>query len=152
MIKMSAPLEDDDAEQGSIMLLIIGLGAVLLLLATVIIGITSVYIQQKQLQNLSDQISSAAAQRVSGLGTDSAHPYVQLSNESVQNTVQETLTSSGAHAQFQSLTVGAPTGAADINTAEVTLVARAKIPMISAVLPGGVEITATSSARSELQQ
>ena len=41
-------------EEGSIMLLLIGLGVVLLILATVVIGITSVYIQQQQLQNLSD--------------------------------------------------------------------------------------------------
>ena len=139
-------------EEGSIMLLLIGLGVVLLILATVVIGITSVYIQQQQLQNLSDQLSSAAAQRVTGLSSGSDKPYVRLTNAAVSETVSQTLQQSGATQEFEVLRISAPTGAPDANTAQVTLSARARIPIVSIVLPEGVEITATSSARSELQQ
>lgn len=142
----------DHTEEGSITPLLIGLCVILILIATVIVNITSVYIEHKRLQSLADQMSSAAAQQVTGLSNDGEKPAVQLTDSSVQACVTQTLQTSGASADFTQLTVAAPTGASNQNTAQVSLSAYARLPMLSLIMPDGVPISATSSARSELEQ
>ena len=150
--KIYVPGRQENREEGSILLLVVGLALILLLIATVVIGITAVYVERQKLQSLADQLSTASAQQVTGLYQGVEKPKVQLSDVQVQQSVAEFLVQTNAAVEFEALTVGQPTGAPDPNTAEGKLTAYARVPLLSIVVPEGVPISVTSSARSELQQ
>ncbi|MFW0154422.1 pilus assembly protein TadG-related protein [Rothia sp. P6271] len=150
-ISFSTPAHKEQ-EQGSIMLLLIGLCLVLLLIASVTAGISAVYVEHKKLQVLADRTSSAAAQEIRALHRGGVKPRVLLNDASVQESAQNFLRESSAYTQFEALILSSPTGASTPETALVTLRTRVKLPLMSVVVPEGVEISATSSARSRLEQ
>lgn len=53
-----------DAERGSVLPLIVGLCLVLLLVASTVVGVSSVYLERQRLQALADQAATSAAQRI----------------------------------------------------------------------------------------
>lgn len=140
----------DESERGSLSMLIIGLAVILLLIVSVIVAITSIYLDYKKLQDLADQTAISVAHEVRGFSA--ADTEIVLDDATVQAQSQNFLQVSGAAASFSGLGLGNPTGASTPNTAQVTLVARADIPLLSRVLPASVEITATGAAQTQLNR
>ena len=132
-------------------ILIIGLVALLLLIVSAILAITSVYLEYKRLQDVADQAALAVAQEVRGVG-GSRDPSVQLQDSTVQELAGQFVTSTGAGASLKETRLSAPTGILNQNTAQVTLRAQADIPLISQVVPVSVEIEATGVAQTELSR
>lgn len=141
-----------DREQGSISLLLIGLCALLLLIASVTIGITQVYIEKSKLQALADQAASAVANSVETVELNAEAPQVIFTDSQISEATRTFLTDSGAYSQFNQLAIGPATGSSDSRSANVELTSYARVPMVSLVLPEGVPISAQSTARSRLQQ
>lgn len=151
-MNLDLPLShQEDTEQGSISLLIVGLVVILLLIASTIIGITSVYIDYKKLQDVADQTALAVAQEIRGLDYMN-QPSAQLKEVTVQELAQEFIRSTGAERSVNQTVLSSPTGVIDTDTAQVTLTARAEIPFISQVVPASVEITATGVAQTQLNR
>lgn len=142
-----------DSEKGSILLLIVGLCLVLLLVASTVVAVSSVYLERHRLQALADQSASAAAQRVEGIssaGADEAVP--RLHPTSVNSTVQTFIVESGAASDFNNLIINPATGVSTSNTAVVVLNSTAYPPLLSVVVPDGVPITVTGRARVQTTQ
>lgn len=135
-------------EQGSILLLVVGLCAVLLLVASTVVAISSAYLERHKLQYLADQASTVAAMQVGGLGALSdAEAQLYLSDDQVKATTQTFILESGATEDFTNLSIGADTGASGGNTARVVLSATSHPPLLSIVVPQGITITVVGQAR-----
>lgn len=144
---------ENSKDQGSILLLLIGLCAILLLVASVVTGVTGVYLEKQKLQALADQTASSAVHNFAGLkGERGKRPAPVLTGEKVSATSQDFLTQTGAYAEFDGLQLVAPTGISDTSTAQVGLAAVAHPPLVSFIVPNGVPITVESSARITVNQ
>lgn len=140
---------ESGSEAGSISLLLIGLMLVLLLVASVIVGITTVYLEQKQLQDFADQTAQAVSNEVRGLsGADGSIPV--LTPAIVQEYSQEFINQSGASSEFNNLSLASSNGGST-NTAQVSLTATVHLPLVSLVVPEGIGISATGTGRSLAQ-
>lgn len=139
-------------EDGQIMVMIIGYVLLSLLLATVIMAVSAVYIEHKKLLSVADGASSAAADSFTLGQVDggAAGPTAVLSKERVQSVTQAYLTRNGAHARFDGLAIAPGTGTPDTATAEVALTSIVRPPVVSFLLPDGIPIVAKSTARSRL--
>lgn len=139
---------DSEDERGSVLPLIVGLCLVLLLVASTVIGVSSVYLERQRLQALADQAATSAAQRVEGIrAVGESQAQVTLTSGGVQASAQTFLQESGAGSEFSQLTLNPATGATGNNTAVIVLSARAHPPLLSVVVPDGVDITVTGRAR-----
>lgn len=139
---------DSEDEQGSVLPLIVGLCLVLLLVASTVIGVSSVYLERQRLQALADQAATSAAQRVEGIrAVGESQAQVTLTSGGVQASAQNFLQESGAGAEFSHLALNPSTGASGNSTAIIVLSARAHPPLLSLVLPDGIDITVTGRAR-----
>ncbi len=144
--------EDD----GQVMLLIFAYSAIALLLVTVVVGASAVHLERKRLLAVADAAALDAADAVDsgGLYGAGAHPDgVPLTDASVRASVDDYAESVGAGAEFEDFGVAPSTGSPDGRTAEVTLVATARLPIVSTVLRdyvGGVSLVVTSRARTGL--
>ncbi|WP_083091708.1 MULTISPECIES: pilus assembly protein TadG-related protein [Rothia] len=146
-------LKDDGREGGSVLLLIVGLCLVLLLVATVVVAVSAIYLERHKLQSLADQTASSTAQRVEGLaGSATSDAQLVLTPATVTANSQTFLAETGASSDFEGLTLNPATGVAENNTAEVVLSAVARPPIVSLVLPDGITITATGKARVNAAQ
>ncbi|MGV3103010.1 Tad domain-containing protein [Rothia sp. 32237D007AR] len=140
--------KEHEAEQGSVLPLIVGLCLVLLLIASTVTGVSSVYLERARLQALADQAATSAAQRIEGItAVGASQAQVRLTNAGVQASAQTFLHESGAGADFSHLALNRATGAPEHHTATVVLSARAHPPLLSIVLPDGIDITVTGKAR-----
>lgn len=140
--------EQGKRERGSILILLIGLCLILLLVATVVITVSSVYLERQRLQALADQTASAAAQRVEGITAETEQEaHLVLTPAGVLATSQEFLTETGALAEFENLTLSPASGVSGGSTAQVFLSSTARPPIASVVLPEGVTVTVTGRAR-----
>lgn len=140
-------------EEGSILLLIVGLCLVLLLVASTVVGVSSVYLERHRLQALADQSATAAAQRVEGISaTDAESALVTLTPATVNSSVQTFISESGAAADFSDLAISPETGVSGANTAVVVLSATAHPPLVSVVVPEGFTVTVTGRARTQTTQ
>lgn len=141
---------------GQMMLLIFAYSAISLLLVTVVIGASAVHLERKRLLALADAaaLDAADALDTGGLYGQGAHPDgVPLTDRSVRASVAAYVESAGAAAEFEDLAVAAGAGTPDGRTAEVTLVARARVPIVSSVLgdyADGIQLVVTSRARTAL--
>lgn len=143
----------EDSEKGSILLLIVGLCLVLLLVASTVVAVSSVYLERHRLQALADQSASAAAQRVEGISSAGADEAVaRLNPTTVNSTVQTFIGESGAASDFNNLVINPATGVSNSNTAVVVLNSTAHPPLLSVVVPDGVPITVTGRARVQTTQ
>ncbi|MBG6184508.1 putative membrane protein [Arthrobacter sp. CAN_A214] len=139
-------------EAGQVSVLIIGYLLVSLLVVTVVMAVSAVYIEHKKLLSVADGAALAAAD---SFGIDetsgrSAVPLPSLSGSAVQAATGAYVERTGAGGRFSALAIDAATGAPDGRTARVVLTAVVHPPMVSILVPAGIPITAVADARSEL--
>jgi hypothetical protein len=147
---------DRTRDRGQISLLILVYALIAFALVTVVVGVTSVHLARHRLIALADAAALDAAdavdaQRFYAPGTQ-ARPPVPLTDSGVRNSARRYLLTAPAARRFTGLEIGSPTGTPDGATAEVTLAATVRLPMISIVLDawsGGIRIEVTSRARSD---
>ena len=145
---------DDDS--GQVLLLIVAYASIALLLVTVVVGASAVHVERKQLLAVADAAALDAADAVDTdvlYGTGARPGAVPLSDRSVQAAVEDYAVAVGATGRFQDFRVEGATGSPDGRTAQVTLSARARLPLVSAVLgeyAAGVPLTVTARARTNL--
>ena len=134
------------------MVLVVGFVLLALLLATVVIAASSVYIEHKKLLSLADGASVAAADSftLGQLETGGGSPTATLTGARVRSAAVEFLGRSGASTRFSSLAVGPGTGSPDGSTAVVVLSAAVHPPVVNFLVPDGIRIEASSTARSQL--
>jgi uncharacterized membrane protein len=134
------------------MVLIIGFMLLALLLATVVIAASSVYIEHKKLLSLADGASVAAADSftLGQLETVGGTPTAILTGARVRSTAVDFLDRSSAFTRFSGLAVGQGTGSPDGSTAVVVLSAAVHPPVVNFLIPDGIRIEASSTARSRL--
>ncbi len=147
---LSRPRRDD----GQLMVLIIGYVLLALLLSTVVIAASSVYIEHKKLLSMADGASVAAADSftLGQLEAARGNPTAVLTSARVRATATEFLDRSNAFTRFAGLTVGPGTGSPDGATAVVVLSAAVHPPVVNFLIPDGIRIEASSTARSRLSR
>ncbi|KRE84542.1 hypothetical protein ASG86_07505 [Arthrobacter sp. Soil764] len=134
------------------MVMILGYIVLALLVATVVIGISAVYLEHKRLLSLADGASLAAADSYT-LGevmSQGGSPSAVLSPARVRNVAADFVARSPASERFSSLAVTGATGTPDGSTAVVVLTAAVHPPVVNFLVPDGIRIEATSTARSRL--
>lgn len=141
-----------DSESGQLMVLIIGYVLLALLVTTVVAAASTVYIEHKKLLSLADGASVAAADSftLGQLEGSSGSPAAVLNAGRVRSTAADYLNRNGAFARFSGLAVGPATGSPDGSTAVVVLSAAVHPPIVNFLVPDGIRIEATSTARSRL--
>lgn len=139
-------------DDGQLMVMIIGFVLLALLLATVVTAASSIYIEHKKLLSLADGASVAAADSftLGQLETGGGSPTAILTGARVQSAAADFLDRSGASARFSGLSVGPGTGSPDGSTAVVVLSAAVHPPVVNFLVPDGIRIEASSTARSRL--
>ncbi|BCW19675.1 pilus assembly protein TadG-related protein [Pseudarthrobacter enclensis] len=139
-------------ENGQLTVMIIGYVTLALLVATVMIGISSVYLEHKRLLSLADGASLAAADSytLGEVASQGGSPSAVLNPARVRAVAADFVSRSPASARFQGLAVAGATGTPDGSTAVVVLTAEVHPPVVNFLVPGGIAIEATSTARSRL--
>jgi hypothetical protein len=134
------------------MVFIIGYVLLALLLTTVVMAASAVYLEHKKLLSAADGASVAAADSytLGEVDNSSGTPSAVLDGGRVRNVTLDYLNRNGAFARFHSLEVAPATGSPDGATAVVTLSAAVHPPIVNFLIPEGIRIQATSTARSRL--
>ncbi|MFD1211007.1 pilus assembly protein TadG-related protein [Arthrobacter sp. GCM10027362] len=143
---------DGTAEDGQVLLLTIGLAALCLLVATVVMAASAVYLEHKKLLSLADSAALAAADTFSlgDVEDASGAPLPALDDAGVRRAARQYLAETGAAERFSRLAVGPDTGSPESRTAHVSLSAVVHPPVVNFLVPAGLPISASSDARSEL--
>ncbi|AIY01235.1 hypothetical protein ART_1636 [Arthrobacter sp. PAMC 25486] len=143
------PLEAE--EDGHVMVLLIGYVLLVLLLITVVAAAGSLYVGHKKLFSLADGAALAAADtfELSGGSTDS-DPGTLLTNQGVLAAAQDYLAGNEVPEGLGGIVLDSATGAGDGRTAQVSLSAVVHPMFINFLVPGGIGITVTSTARANL--
>lgn len=141
-----------EQDEGQMIVMIIGFVLLALLVVTVVIGISSVYLEHKRLLSLADGASLAAADsytlgEVAGEGES---PSAVLGSERVRSVAADFVARSPSSARFGALAVTGATGSPDGSTAVVVLSSVVHPPVVNFVVPDGIRIEAVSTARSRL--
>lgn len=146
------PRDDDYDEDGQMIVMIIGYVLLALLVVTVVIGISSVYLEHKRLLSLADGASLAAADSytLGEVGGEGGSPSAVLGSARVRNVAADFIARSPSSARFENLAVTARTGSPDGSTAVVILSAEVHPPVVNFLVPDGIRIEAVSTARSRL--
>lgn len=136
------------------MMLIVGYVLLALLLATVVTAASSVYLEHKKLLSLADGASVAAADSftLGQLESAGGSPTAVLTGARVRSAAADFLDRSRAFTRFSSLGVGPGTGSPDGSTAVVVLSAAVHPPVVNFLIPDGIRIEASSTARSRLSR
>ncbi|MDE8668999.1 pilus assembly protein TadG-related protein [Pseudarthrobacter sp. H3Y2-7] len=134
--------------------MIIGYVTLALLVVSVVIGISSVYLEHKRLLSLADGASLAAADSytLGEVGGAGGSPSAFLGSERVRNVASDFVARSPASARFDGLAVTQATGSPDGSTAVVVLSAMVHPPVVNFLVPDGIRIEAASTARSRLSR
>lgn len=134
--------------------LIIGFVLLALLLATVVMAASSVYLEHKRLLSLADGASVAAADSftLGQLGSSAGTPTAVLDGGRVRSAAVDYLERNGAFTRFSGLAVAPGTGSPDGATAVVTLSAAVHPPVVNFLVPDGIRVEASSTARSRLSR
>lgn len=149
-----AMVEDHAGEEGQTTVLMVGLCAVCLLLATVILAATTVNLEARRLLSVADGATLAAADSFTiaaeeGAAEQGGSPPV-LDDATAAQAVAGYLAAAGAHERFQGLTVQSVTVGDGGRTVDVELTATARPPVVNWIVPEGVTVVATSSSRTAL--
>ncbi|SED73391.1 hypothetical protein [Ruania alba] len=139
-------------EDGQILLLSIVYGAITLALVLVVIAVSAIYLERKDLLSLADALAADAADAADettfyteGRGDPGQLP---LTDASVRDSVEEYLAAAPASmVDFEDFAVVPPTGTPDGEIAEVSLTARVRPPVLPwALLPfaDGFQIEVTA--------
>ncbi|CAN7292743.1 MULTISPECIES: pilus assembly protein TadG-related protein [Pseudarthrobacter] len=139
-------------EDGQMTVMILGYVTLALLVASVVIGISSVYLEHKRLLSLADGASLAAADSytLGDVDTQGGSPSATLNPARVRNVAADFVSRSPAAQRFSGLAVAGSTGSPDGSTAVVVLTAAVHPPVVNFLVPDGIRIEATSTARSRL--
>lgn len=146
-----------DPESGQILPLLLGYVLLALVLVVVVVDITAVHIQRNRLVALADGAALDAADALDRVrfytqgATEEPAAPVPVSGETVRESAEEYLAVAGDPARLAEVAVADPTGTPDGVSAEVTLVARARLPLFASAVAswrGGVPLRATSRARA----
>ena len=139
-------------ENGQMTVLIIGFVMLALLVSTVVMAASSLYIEHKKLLSLADGASMAAAgsYTLGQVETAGGVPSAVLSGDRIRNVAGDYLTRNGAFGRFDGLAVSPATGSPDGSTAVVVLSAVVHPPVVNFLVPDGIRIEAASTARSRL--
>ncbi|BCW46140.1 hypothetical protein StoSoilB5_33240 [Arthrobacter sp. StoSoilB5] len=141
------------AEEGQMSVLIVGFVLLALLLASVVIATSAIYLEHKKLLSLADGAALAAADSyVVGDIEGISAPSASLVDERVLGAVDLYLGSSDAFSKHDHLAIAPGTGSSNGGTAVVVLSAIAHPPLVNFLLPGGIPVEARSTARSRLTQ
>lgn len=143
---------EQNGEDGQLMVMIVGYVALALLVATVVIGISSVYLEHKRLLSLADGASMAAADSytLGDVSSQGGTPSAVLNPARVRNVAADFIGRSPASQRFSSLAVAPGTGSPDGSTAVVVLTAAVHPPVVNFLVPDGIRIKASSTARARL--
>lgn len=146
-----------DADDGQIMLLSLVYGLVALTLVLVVVSVSSVYLERKRLLALADAVAADAADAVdedSYFGGERPEDAaIPLTDDSVQQAAVDYLEAAPrAVVDFDDLVVASPTGTPDGTTAQISLAAVVRPPVVTWVLrpwQDGFVVTVTTSAQAE---
>ena len=135
------------------MLLSIGYTLLALLLVTVVVSATAVYLARKELLALADlaALEAADAMTVEDYYDAGAPPGVRLDDDAVRAAVEDYLATAPRSGRLDDVTIVSAT-AVDSRTASVTLHAVADVPLISVITAAwsdGVELQVTADARAD---
>lgn len=143
------------AEDGQISILLIGLVAICLTIVMGVVGVTSVQLSRIHVLDAADAAALDASDALAlerayaeGVGTG-----VPLTDRTVLDAAAAHLAGRERPSRVTGWEIAPGTGTPDGRTAVVVVRGTARIPVVSSVLEqfgGGVTITMTSSARSEL--
>jgi cell division protein FtsL len=152
--RRQGPLQHQNSEDGQLIVLIIGYVLLALLVATVVAAASSVYIEHKKLLSLADGASVAAADSftLGQLENAAGSPNAMLSGARVRSAAVDYLDRDGAFTRFSGLAVAPVTGSPDGSTALVVLSAAVHPPLVNFLVPDGIRIEASSTARSRLSR
>lgn len=134
-------------ETGQSTVLILGMVLIVLMVATVVIGATTVNLEARKLLSAADGAASAAAQSAAAAGTSPS-----LSSAQVLAQAQDYLTSSGADQRFPGVEVSEAWVSDAGDTAHVRLSSSAELPMVNWFLPLEVPVSVESHARVSLNR
>jgi uncharacterized membrane protein len=139
-------------EDGQMMVMILGYVALALLVTTVVIGISAVYLEHKRLLSLADGASLAAADSytLGEVAAQGGSPSAVLDPARVRHVAADFVARSPASERFDDLAVAGATGTPDGSTAVVVLTAAVHPPVVNFLVPAGIPIEATSTSRSRL--
>lgn len=146
------PKHQKDRDAGQITVMILGYVALALLVTTVVVGISTVYLEHKRLLSLADGAALAAADSYSlgAVGTKDGPPSATLNGARVRSVAADFVARSPGALRFQGLAVAPATGTPDGATAVVILTAVVRPPVANFLVPDGIPIEASSTARSRL--
>lgn len=137
-------------DDGTVTVLVIGFTAILLMLVTVVVDVSAVFLAQRSLSGAADAAAVAAANAVDedAVYRDGALGSLPLADAAA--VVHAHLAESGVTEQFPGLQVHE--AASDGTTATVSLAADVALPFVGAVAPdlGSWRVRVTASARSPL--
>ncbi len=144
-----------DREAGQISILLVGLVALCLAIVLGVVGVTSVQLSRIHVLDAAD---AAALDASDALALDRAYAEglaggLPLTDATVIEAASAHLAQRVRPSRLSAWEVAAGTGTPDGRTAVVVVRGTARIPALSAVLArfgGGVTVTMTSSARSDL--
>ncbi|MFP5311490.1 MAG: pilus assembly protein TadG-related protein [Actinomycetes bacterium] len=139
-------------QDGQVLVMILGYVVLALLVATVVVGISAVYLEHKRLLSLADGASLAAADSytLGEVASQGGTPSAVLNSARVRNVAADFVARSPASQRFSSLAVAGATGTPDGSTAVVVLTTVVHPPVVNFLVPDGIRIEATSTARSRL--
>jgi hypothetical protein len=148
----------DDGGQTTV--LILGYAVVVLALILTVASATTVHLTRHRLLSVADGAALDAADALDNrrfyaeLGGAGPGPdqVVALTAESVRTSVAGYLAASPAAAALGDVTVAAPTDTPDGFTAQVTLVTRARLPLLPALFGDRAAVDVTVTARARARQ
>lgn len=132
----------DDAEDGSVLILTLGYALLAIALIFVVVGATSLYISQKQLDAVADSAALAGADGFT-LHVDSGVASATLTDANVRRQAVQIVDVSPGVYLIDAMT---PDGV----SARVTVTSSWHPPLISLFMPDGVTLTATATSRNAL--
>lgn len=143
-----------DEEAGQILLLIAGYATLCLLVASIVVGASAVHVERQRLLSVADGAAQAAADSFTfgDVVGSTGPPEALLRSERVRGAAVAFLDESGAEQRFEGFSLGSATGSPDGRSARVTLGAVVRFPVVSILLPEGLRIEATSTARARLSR
>lgn len=141
------------SEEGQITVLIVGFVLLSLLLASVVMAASTVYLEHKKLLSLADGAALTAADSfVAGDVGGASFPSPSLVEARVLAATESYLRAGNAGSRHENLAVAEGTGSEPGGTAVVVLTAVVRPPVVSFLLPDGILIEAKATARSRLTQ
>lgn len=134
-------------EEGSTLLLTIFYGALALALIVVVVGATALLVERRRLFTLADgaALHAAEAFALSQIAFDGEQPSPQLADDAVERAAAVWIAASPTQLDAVQLV---DAQSLDAQTAEVTVAAVWRPPIVSLLLPDGIPLDVTVTARS----